>query len=289
MDWILTDAIRRHVLDDNEGRTGVHIRGVTRGAEQKELLKRLKQQARFKTTDVTLCHNDYVIEGATPESQIEARSDEEIFTQLKTEVLAGAYSLINYQSYAGYVPGDNVVNIFSMGATTTEAIKASDMLLQKGIYANVFVVTSSDLLCGILAHENDYSYLKQGLGIDTKLHILPAAMGSNAGELVTVAGRKIPVVSVHDGEPGLLDNLGSILGTKHEALAVRKHSKCGRPVDIYKFHGIDEDAIVDAVGKALSETALEGIEIHRSVLEQASAHSSNIQNWRELWPEVIKN
>ena len=176
-----------------------------------------------------------------------------------------------------------------MGATTTEAIKASDMLLQKGIYANVFVVTSSDLLCGILAHENDYSYLKQGLGIDTKLHILPAAMGSNAGELVTVAGRKIPVVSVHDGEPGLLDNLGSILGTKHEALAVRKHSKCGRPVDIYKFHGIDEDAIVDAVGKALSETALEGIEIHRSVLEQASAHSSNIQNWRELWPEVIKN
>lgn len=289
MDWVLSDAIKRHVLNDNEGRTGVHIRGVTRGAEQKDFMKRLKTQARFKSSDLSLCHNDYIIEGATPESQIEAIGDAEIFTKIREEVLAGAYHLVNYEGYAGYVPGDNVVNIFSMGATTTEALKASDMLLAKGIYANVIVVTSSDLLCGILGHEDDYNYLKSGLGIDSKLHILPNAMGNNAGEFVTVAGRKIPVVSVHDGEPGLLDNLGSILGTRHECLAVYKHSKCGRPEEIYNFHKIDEEAIVDAVGKALSETAMEGIEIHRSVLEQASSTESSFQNWRELWPEVIKN
>jgi pyruvate dehydrogenase E1 component len=289
LDWILADSIRRHVLNDNEGRTGVHIRTVTRGADQKEMMKRLKTQARFKAQDITLCHKDYILEGATPETQVEAVSDDQILQTMKEETLAGCYTLVNYEGYAGYVPGDNVVNIFSMGATTTEALKASDMLLQKGIYANVHVVTSSDLLCGIQAHEDNYHHLKNGLGIDTKLHILPQAMANNAGELVSVAGRKIPVVSVHDGEAGLLDNLGSVLGVRHECLAVRKHSKCGRPEEIYRFHEIDEHAIVEAAGKALSETAMEGIEIHRSVLEQASAHDNNIANWRELWPEVIKN
>tara|TARA_Y100000746_G_scaffold225357_1_gene228951 strand:- start:1615 stop:2598 length:984 start_codon:yes stop_codon:yes gene_type:complete len=289
LDWILADSIRRHVLNDNEGRTGVHIRTVTRGAEQKDLMKYLKMQARFKSQDLTLSHSDYPLADGTPENQIEAISDEEIYSSLKQDVLKGAYYLINYENYAGYTPGDNVVNIFAMGAPTTEAIKASNMLLQKGIYANVIVVTSSDLLCGIQGHEDNYSYLKNGLNIDNRLQILPDSLKESYGDLITVAGRKVPIVSVHDGEAGLLDNLGSILGVRHECLAVRKHSKCGRPQDVYAYHGIDEDAIVEATGKVLSETALEGIQIHRSLLEQASHANSNIQNWRELWPEVIKN
>ena len=32
------------------------------------------------------------------------------------EVLKGAYHLIDYRGYAGYEPGDNVVNIFAMGS-----------------------------------------------------------------------------------------------------------------------------------------------------------------------------
>ena len=72
-----------------------------------------------------------------------------------------------------------------------------------------------------------------------------------------MAGRRIPIVSVHDGEPGLLDNAGSIVGVRQEALAVRKHSKCGRPVDVYGYHGIDAQAVIDACDKVLAETAVE--------------------------------
>ena len=47
MDWVLTDAFRRHFTRDNEGRSGVLIRAVTRGLNQKLFLKCLKTQKRF--------------------------------------------------------------------------------------------------------------------------------------------------------------------------------------------------------------------------------------------------
>ncbi len=288
LDYILSDAIKRHMAFDNEGRSGVNIRAVTRGTEQKDLLVRLKQHAKNKTEAPLLAHKDFPMEGAANESEIESRSEAEIMADFKQAVLAGAYYLIDYRGYAGYEPGDNVVNIFSMGSLTTEAIKASDDLLAKGIYANVIVVTSSDLLVGNLAHENNYEYLRQGLGVDTKLHIRPSA-AQDTGEFVMVAGRRIPAVSVHDGEPGLLDNIGSILGVRHECLAVRHHSKCGRPPEVYAYHNIDHASVVDAVGKVLSETALEEIQVHRSLLEAANQTESQVSNWRELWPEQVKN
>ena len=70
-----------------------------------------------------------------------------------------------------FEPGDNVVNIFAMGPMATEAIKASENLLARGIYANVIAVTSPDLLCGILAHENNYDYLRNELGINSDLYL----------------------------------------------------------------------------------------------------------------------
>lgn len=293
LDWILIDAIRRHINFDNEGRTGVNIRAVTRGAEQKDLMRLLKTQKRFKDPQ----YDSYILApkgkaveagidtSGVDESSIPTISEEEIYATLKHEVLAGAYFLINYEGYTGYEPGDNAVNIFSMGSLTTEAIKASSELLEKGIYANVIVVTSSDLLIGNLAHENDYDYIKNQLGIDTRLHLQPSDFHSSA-EISSISGRKIPVVSVHDGEPGLLDNIGSVLGVKHISLAVRKHSKCGRPQDVYKYHDIDSDAVIDACGKALSETALESVQISSRLLQDvANSSPFTVQHWKELWPD----
>src|SRR5690606_3798117 len=48
LDWIFVESLKRHVLNDNAGRSGVHMRLVTRGAEQKDMLHYLKKQARFK-------------------------------------------------------------------------------------------------------------------------------------------------------------------------------------------------------------------------------------------------
>lgn len=288
LDWIFCDSLKRHFMFDNDGRQGICIRGVTRGADQKEFLKRLKTQKRFKTQNVLLTPNGYPYEGATEESSIAAISDAEIMETTRRDVLSGGYYLINYQGYAGYEPGDNVVNIFSMGSPTTEAIEASDKLLQKGIYANVIVVTSPDLLIGAMAESNQYSHLKENLGINAKLYFNGSI--DHAGDLATISGRRIPIVSVHDGEAGLLDNIGSVVGVRHEVLAVKKHSKCGRPEDVYKYHHLDADSIVEACGKVLSETALEEVQVSRSLLGSLlNQEAPQIRNWRELWPEVTRH
>ena len=297
LDWILADAIRRHMSFDNEGRSGVLIRGVTRGIEQKLLPACLKRQLRFKvglTDGQTLAPHgvEPANAGALDESTVASVSDEEMMEVLRGEVLQGAYYLIDYRGYDGYEPGDNVVNVFAMGALCTEAIKASELLLHRGIYANVIAVTSSDLLAGHQAHENGYALLRDGLGIDGRLHLgTGAAQGLGAADLMTVSGRRVPIVSVHDGEPGLLDNLGSIVGVRHESLAVRKHSKCGRPAEIYAYHYIDGEAVVDAVGKALSETASESIRVSPRALAEAAERVGGATDperksadWRDLWP-----
>lgn len=266
LDWILCESIKRHMNNDNEGRTGVLIRGVTRGADQKDFLKYLRQQRRYKADESQIAQSSglhpqgYAIEGALDESAVPAMTDEEIFQQVRLDVLSGAYYLIDYRGYAGYEPGDNVVHIFAMGSLTTEAVAASQKLLERGIYANVIVVTSPDLLIGNLGAQNDYHHLRNGLKIDSTLYVKPVQNGHlETPDLVTVAGRRIPVVSVHDGEPGLLDNIGSLVGVRHESLAVRKHSKCGRPIDVYRYHHIDADSIVETCGKILTETALEQV------------------------------
>ncbi len=291
LDWILCDAFKRHLLNDNVGRNGTLLRLVTRGAEQKDMMKYLNKQLRFKTNNTTkLSRAEFPLASGQNEEEIQAQNESDILNTIREEVLKGAYYLINYQGYAGYEPGDNVVNIFSMGSLTTEAIKASEDLLSRGIYANVVVVTSPDLLCGILGHENDYNYLRHELGITSDLFLNRQGEVGSA-DLVMASGRRIPIVSVHDGEAGLLDNLGSIVGVRHESCAVRKHSKCGKPSEIYHMHGIDAEAVVEACGKVLSETALEKVIVTQAVYsETAKAESQQSRpHWTELWPSKTQS
>jgi pyruvate dehydrogenase E1 component len=271
-------------MNNNAGRSGVLLRLVTRGIEQKDMMYYLKKQARFKTDlSAKLVRAEFPVNGGTNEEEAVGMDEGQILHQVREEVLQGAYYLIDYRGYAGYEPGDNVVNIFAMGAMVTEGIKASETLLGHGIYANVIAVTSPDLLAGIQAHENDYTYLKHGLGINSDLY-LRKSEDVSAGDLITVAGKRVPMVSVHDGEAGLLDNLGSIIGVRHEACAVRKHSKCGRPSEIYAFHGIDAKSVVEACGKVLAETALEQVIVRDVALEQTQQAGKTTSHWTELWP-----
>ncbi len=285
LDWIFCHSLKEHFNNTNHEQTGVLIRGVTRGAEQKDFLKYLKKQKRFKTHESEeLNFKDSGIKGGVDEASVSTLPETEIFKVLRKEVLAGAYKLIDYSGYRGYEPGDNVVNIFSLGSLTTEAIKASNELLKKGIYANVIVTTNTDLLLGNLAHKNNYYYLKQYLKINGDLHLTLKNSSLKDHDASTLSGRRVPMVSVHDGEPGLLDNLGSIVGVKHEALAVRKHSKCGRPDDIYAYHGINSDSVVNACGKILEETALEDVKVSNEILKtlKASSDTSTQEDWKNL-------
>lgn len=287
LDWIFSDAIKRIVTFDDQDRNGVVIRGVTRGIDQKMFLGLLKTQRRFKA-DQSVELAPQGIEnpaGGTDESGVEAIDEASIMAQIRQDVLNGGYYLIDYRGYAGYNPADNVVNIVAMGSPATEAVKASRALLERGIYANVIVCTSSDLLLGNQAHANDYAHLKQTLGLTGDLY-LKGLDANDAGEVRTLAGRRIPIVSVHDGEPGLLDNIGSVVGVRQEALAVRKHSKCGRPSDVYRYHHIDAESVVEACGKVLSETALENVIAQDQPV--ANGHAAGNHDWRDLWPSSQK-
>ena len=283
LDWIMVDATKRLLERNDEGRNGVIIRGVTRGVDQKMLLNFLKTQRRFKAgleEGALLSPAGMNLSGGTDESAVESVDETSILSAIRDDVLAGAYYLIDYRGYAGYDPGDNVINIFAMGSPTTEAIKASQELLKKGIYANVIVVTSSDLLLGNLAHENDYHHLRNNLGVNADLYI-KAGDAEDFSQRPSLAGRRVPVVSVHDGEIGLLDNIGSIIGVRQETLAVRKHSRCGRPTDVYNYHHLDSQSVMQACGKALAATALENL-----VMPGGQASGAIGEKWRELWPEA---
>lgn len=274
MDWILADTVRRHYTGDNDNRTGVVIRAVTRAIRQAEMTKRLKLHKRFENA-----------------------SEEEILEQVKRDALAGGYYLVDWRGFDGYEPGENVVNIFTMGAMGTEALAACDRLQAEGIFANVIVVTSADLLIGNLADEDGYRHLRETLGINGDLHLSRQKSNGKRGleisdraDLVLAAGRRVPIVAVVDGEPGLLDNLGSIVGVRAETLALRKASKSGRPVDVYRYLHIDGDSVYEACGKVLTETALENVKLSRSVLESASAQPLRGENGHRaelaqtLWP-----
>ncbi len=270
MDWILCESIRRHFADENDGRRGILIRAVTRGVEQKELVKRLRRHPRFRTNPADL------------ESQ--PLGDELILEAARHDCLSGAYHLVDFRGQPDYEPGVNVVNLFVMGAVAPEALEASDLLRGEGVYVNLIAVSSPDLLLGILAAENDFQHLRQGLGLDSHLHLGLQEPIDSGAELVTLAGRRVPVVSVHDGEAGLLDNIGSVLGVRHEALAVRKFSKCGRPDQVFGYQKIDAPAIIEAVGKVLSETAMEEVVVSRSAIQElAQREGSTVGDWTELW------
>lgn len=259
LDWILADTLKRHFTQQNDNREASLIRCVTKGLAQKDFLARVKTQARF------LEHDKPLRSGET--ENLSPLPDSEILNTLRKEVLAGGYRLIHYEGYEDYTPGDNVVHMFAMGALGEEAILASDALLKEGIYANVFIVTSPDLLLGNLAEQSKYTHLTEGLGVNGDLHLQKDQELANTAQWLALQGSRIPIVSVHDGEPGLLDNIGSIVGVKHQTLAVRRTSKSGFTKDIYHFHHIDAEAIAKAAKDVMEQTAAESLSVHPTVLK----------------------
>lgn len=292
MDWILADAIQRQMVGDNQGRSGVFVRGVTRAIAQRDMLTRVRRHRDSKSVEPSGAlrpagdgtgWDPQAIDNET----LPALDDATLLAKVRAGCLAGAWTLVDHRGYAGYEPGENVVQLFVMGPLVPEALEASDALLEIGIFANVHVVSSPELLLGILGEQEGYSLLREGLGVDGNLHGVQSASASQAG-LISLAGRRVPCVAVCDGEAGHLDNIGSILGVRCRTLAVRKFSKCGRPDEVYAYQSLDAEAIRDACGQVLSETALEDFVVDPALLERFAGQASAPKpNWRELWrPEA---
>lgn len=143
--------------------------------------------------------------------------------EYRAQVLSGGYRLIDARREPGYDPEENAVNIFAAGVMVPEAVEASRALRDMGVFANVFVVTSPDLLYRGLREPRPY-----------------------IEQLVTAEEEGVPVVSVLDGHSHALAFIGSALAVPQIPLGVDDFGQSGNRQDLYRHYGIDQAAIARA-------------------------------------------
>ena len=141
----------------------------------------------------------------------------------QTDVLRGAYRLVDARSEPGWDPEVNAVSLFAAGVTVPEAITAQRALRERGILASVFAVTSPDRLYRGLRDARPY-----------------------LEDLVSADEEGVPVVSVLDGHSHALAFIGAALGVPQQALGVDDFGQSGARGDLYRHYGIDSAAIARA-------------------------------------------
>jgi len=116
-----------------------------------------------------------------------------------------------------------------MAALITEALAAADRLDTLGFGADVLCLTSPDLLFRAAAARRGYGEAASWI-LDS---LLPA-------------DRARPMVTVLDGHPHTLAFLAGVNGVPATHLGVTRFGQSGDIADVYRYHGLDTDAIVAA-------------------------------------------
>ncbi len=157
---------------------------------------------------------------------------------LRRQVLAGAHRLVDRKGSPGYSPGENVVHVMASGAIIPEAVEASRLLLEEGVYANVVSVTGPGPL-----YRRYQASVKSAHGIRRDL----------TGFMTDVIplDDSAPVVTVVDGHPHSLAWLGAALNAPSYPLGVSEYGQSGGLQDLYREYGIDTDSIMNACFCAL--------------------------------------
>ncbi len=168
-----------------------------------------------------------------PEDDLTARE------RLRRQVLAGAYRLIDRTHEADYQPGVNVVHIMACGAMVPEAVEASRQLMDEGVYANVINITGPGPL-----------YKRFQDSVNAAMKSKPE-MSEFMADVVPVADRVGPVITVVDGHPHSLAWIGSALNTVSLPLGVSGFGQSGDRPDLYREYGIDVESIMAACFGAL--------------------------------------
>ncbi|HVF06580.1 MAG TPA: pyruvate dehydrogenase [Frankiaceae bacterium] len=144
--------------------------------------------------------------------------------QRRRDVLAGAYRLRDAD--------DPAVTVVAVGAVVPEALAAADELASLGIGADVVVVSSYDRLWRA-------AQARRGLLAET----LAPYVDESVFDRVF---RGTPLVTVLDGHPHTLAFLGATLGVPVSCLGVSRFGQAGAVDDLYRLHGIDARAVVEA-------------------------------------------
>jgi pyruvate dehydrogenase E1 component len=154
---------------------------------------------------------------------------------LASDIIAGAYWLVPP------TPGATLAIVYT-GAVASDAISAHAQLQEDLPGAGLLAVTSADRLA---RGWHAINAARRQRMLDDRCHVetLLAPLAADA-HLITVV----------DGHPGTLGWLGSVHGQRVRALGVEHFGQSGSIEDLYRHHGIDTGAILDACAAACLET-----------------------------------
>ncbi len=161
--------------------------------------------------------------------------------ELRRQVLAGGYRLVDWRIDAPDLEGEHVVQVAVAGAMVPEAVEAARALHEEGVAANVLCVTGP----GLLYH---------GLANARRRHLRRGTAGFEAGHLAALIPpdeRRAPIVTVHDGASHALAFLGSAFGAPVVPLGVDDFGQSGSRAELYRYYALDPESIVSAALLAL--------------------------------------
>jgi pyruvate dehydrogenase E1 component len=156
--------------------------------------------------------------------------------ELRRQVLAGGYRLVDRTVTAPELPDKDVVHIAAGGIMIPEAVEAARALQEEGVAANVINVTSGNRLFEALRRAR-------------RAQLTRAAAALDLGQLEVLfpePERRAPIVTVQDGASHSLSFLGSIWGVPVVPLGVDEFGESGARQDIYRKVGIDAGQIANA-------------------------------------------
>ncbi len=161
--------------------------------------------------------------------------------ELRRQVLAGGYRIVDRMIAAPDLPIADAVQIAVGGIMVPEAMAAAAILHEEGVAANVINVTSANRL---------YDALRRARQTQLADAHRPLDLGHLA-TLIPSEERRAPLVTVQDGASHSLAFLGSIYGVPVVPLGVDQFGQSGSREALYKTTGIDTDQIVNAALLAL--------------------------------------
>jgi pyruvate dehydrogenase E1 component len=133
-------------------------------------------------------------------------------------------------------PGENCEAVIAYtGTVAPEAIEAIGLIGESRRDVGLLAITSADRLHSGWTAARQLRRDRRGVP-----HL------SHIEKLLTPLPRDCGIVTVIDGHPAALGWLGSVRGHRVEALGVEHFGQTGTIGDLYRHHGIDANAIIDA-------------------------------------------
>ncbi|MBA2469429.1 MAG: pyruvate dehydrogenase [Chloroflexia bacterium] len=156
--------------------------------------------------------------------------------ELRRQVLAGGYRLVDRTVTAPDLPDTDVVHIATGGIMVPEAVEAARRLHDEGVAANVINVTSANQL---------YRASRDARRAQLRDAHAPLDLGQ-LETLIPRGERRAPIVTVQDGASHSLAFLGSVWGVPVVPLGVDEFGQSGARQAVYRTVGIDAGQIFNA-------------------------------------------